>query len=79
MATKLSQNQISIVMSLIICLNFNILQFKVMHKNKFIDQVVNNIWFTWNFIDVLRTFSKYVIMLTLLVEIVNIGYKLVNS
>ena len=79
MATKLLQNQRSIVMSIIICLNFNILQFKVMHKSKFIDQIVNNFWFTWNFIDVLRTFSKYVVMLTLLVEIVIIGYKLANS
>ena len=52
-------------------------------KNKFIDQIVNNIRLVQNLIYVLRTqiiynstvkFSKYVIILILLVGVVTIGY-----
>ena len=41
--TKFQEYQKSITLSSIKCLNFKFLWSKVMHKNKFINQIVNNI------------------------------------
>ena len=42
-------------MLFITCLNFKYLRFKIMYKNKFIDQIVNNIRFEQKLIYILIT------------------------
>ena len=43
MLENFPKDQRYIIMSSIKCLNFKFLQSKIMHKNKFMDQIVNNI------------------------------------
>ena len=59
MFAKFQENQRSITLLSIKCLNFKFLWFKFMHKNKFIDRIVNNIRFKWNLTCMLRTQKTY--------------------
>ena len=78
MLENFPKDQRYIIMSSIKCLNFKFLQSKIMHKNKFMDRIVNNIWLAQNLTCVLKTkrtcnptirFLKSVVMLIFLWEV----------
>ena len=48
-------------MLFITCLNFKYLRYKIMHKNKFIDRIINNIRFEQDLIYILITLKAYVV------------------